>query len=267
MMPSTRLAGVEPNKRKGSLEQMTSQHPRPRPRAERAQEVRPKAIRPKPLGMWPPLRQQCLVGSRPRGQALCALRSGIINCEWLPRRVKGGARSAAKSPRRRQPHLLHPHCQWSAMLTCTTCCRSGVEGVAEPSPEYDGDTREAAGKLPCATTLSALDAAVVTRRRRRVTSFAFPSGGAPGKSSPRCITTPAVAAAVQWQQHAAPSGAALAVHPDAPPAAAARTAATKTTASHPAATAATATATAASAATAVAAGPSPPPHTPRRIGP
>jgi len=37
---------------------------------------------------------------------------------------------------------------------------------------------QAAGKLPCATTLSSLDAAVVTRRRRRVTSFAFPSGGA-----------------------------------------------------------------------------------------
>jgi len=29
----------------------------------------------------------------------------------------------------------------------------------------------------CATTLSSLDAAVVTRRRRRMTSFAFPSGG------------------------------------------------------------------------------------------
>jgi hypothetical protein len=38
---------------------------------------------------------------------------------------------------------------------------------------------QAAGKLLCATTLSSLDAAVVTRRRRRVTSFAFPSGGAP----------------------------------------------------------------------------------------
>jgi len=36
---------------------------------------------------------------------------------------------------------------------------------------------QAAGKLPCATTLSSLDAAVVTRRRRRETSFAFPSGG------------------------------------------------------------------------------------------
>jgi hypothetical protein len=31
--------------------------------------------------------------------------------------------------------------------------------------------------LQCATTLSSLDAAVVTRRRRRMTSFAFPSGG------------------------------------------------------------------------------------------
>ena len=31
--------------------------------------------------------------------------------------------------------------------------------------------------LLCATTLSSLDAAVVTRRRRRMTSFAFPSGG------------------------------------------------------------------------------------------
>jgi hypothetical protein len=50
-------------------------------------------------------------------------------------------------------------------------------GVAEPSPEYDGDTREAAGKLLCATTLSSLDAAIVMRRRRRMTSFAFPSGG------------------------------------------------------------------------------------------
>jgi hypothetical protein len=50
-------------------------------------------------------------------------------------------------------------------------------GVAEPSSEYDGDTREAAGKLLCATTLSSLDAAIVMRRRRRMTSFAFPSGG------------------------------------------------------------------------------------------
>ena len=33
-------------------------------------------------------------------------------------------------------------------------------------------------QAPCTTTLSSLDAAVVTRRRRRETSFAFPSGGA-----------------------------------------------------------------------------------------
>jgi hypothetical protein len=35
---------------------------------------------------------------------------------------------------------------------------------------------EAAGELLCETTLSSLDAAIVTRRRRRMTSFAFPSG-------------------------------------------------------------------------------------------
>ena len=45
------------------------------------------------------------------------------------------------------------------------------------------ESLQAAGKLPCATTLSSLDAAVVTRRRRRVTSFAFPSGGAPAGAS------------------------------------------------------------------------------------
>jgi hypothetical protein len=44
------------------------------------------------------------------------------------------------------------------------------------------ESLQAAGKLPCATTLSSLDAAVVTRRRRRVT-FAFPSGGAPAGAS------------------------------------------------------------------------------------
>ena len=45
---------------------------------------------------------------------------------------------------------------------------------------------QAAGKLPCTctTTLSSLDAAVVTRRRRRETSFAFPwGGGAPTGAS------------------------------------------------------------------------------------
>jgi hypothetical protein len=40
------------------------------------------------------------------------------------------------------------------------------------------DSNQAAGKLPVATTSSLLDTVVVTRRRCRVTSFAFPSGGA-----------------------------------------------------------------------------------------
>ena len=39
------------------------------------------------------------------------------------------------------------------------------------------------GRQPVATTPSFLDTVVVTRRRRRVTSFAFPSGGAPTGAS------------------------------------------------------------------------------------
>ena len=42
---------------------------------------------------------------------------------------------------------------------------------------------QAAGKLPCATTLSSLDAAVVTRRRRRVTFLRSLRGGAPTGAS------------------------------------------------------------------------------------
>jgi hypothetical protein len=45
------------------------------------------------------------------------------------------------------------------------------------------ESLQAAGNLLCATTLSSLDAAVVTRRRHRVTYFAFPSGGAPAGAS------------------------------------------------------------------------------------
>jgi len=47
------------------------------------------------------------------------------------------------------------------------------------------ESLQAAGKLPCATTLtlSSLDAAAVARRRHRVTSFASPSGGAPAGAS------------------------------------------------------------------------------------
>jgi hypothetical protein len=48
-----------------------------------------------------------------------------------------------------------------------------------PYCEWFEGSNKAAGKLPVATTLSLLDTVVVTRRRRRVTSFAFPSGGAP----------------------------------------------------------------------------------------
>ena len=48
-----------------------------------------------------------------------------------------------------------------------------------PYGEWFQGSNKAAGKLPVATTLSLLDTVVVTRRRRRVTSFAFPSGGAP----------------------------------------------------------------------------------------
>ena len=52
-----------------------------------------------------------------------------------------------------------------------------------PYGEWFEGSNKAAGKLPVATTLSLLDTVVVTRRRRRVTSFAFPSGGAPTGAS------------------------------------------------------------------------------------
>ena len=44
-------------------------------------------------------------------------------------------------------------------------------------------SNQAAGKLPVATAASLLDTVVVTRRRRRMASFAFPSGGAPTSAS------------------------------------------------------------------------------------
>ena len=73
-------------------------------------------------------------------------------------------------------------CECVSAPRSTTCCASCgkvcASGVVEHTTD-DGDTREAAGKLLCATTLSSFDAAIVTRRRRRMTSFAFPSGGAP----------------------------------------------------------------------------------------
>ena len=73
-------------------------------------------------------------------------------------------------------------CECVSAPRSTTCCASCGKVCASDVVEHttdDGDTREAAGKLRCATTLSSFDAAIVTRRRRRMTSFAFPSGGAP----------------------------------------------------------------------------------------
>ena len=52
-----------------------------------------------------------------------------------------------------------------------------------PYGEWFKGGNKATGKLPVATTLSLLDTVVVTRRRRRVTSFAFPSGRAPTGAS------------------------------------------------------------------------------------
>ena len=61
--------------------------------------------------------------------------------------------------------------------------RSRSHHLGHRSATVTPESLPAAGKLPCATTLSSLDAAVVTRRRRRLTSFAFPSGGAPTGAS------------------------------------------------------------------------------------
>ncbi len=62
-------------------------------------------------------------------------------------------------------------------------------------------SNKVAGKLPVATIPSLLDTVVVTRRRRRVTSFAFPSGGAPTGASAdgtsfKAATTAALTAAM-----------------------------------------------------------------------
>ena len=60
-------------------------------------------------------------------------------------------------------------------------------------------SNQAAGKLPVATAASLLDTVVVTRRRRRMASFAFPSGGAPTSASltvpPSCGATRMTSAA------------------------------------------------------------------------
>ena len=88
----------------------------------------------------------------------------------------------ASEPRCEQSDERSESCECVSAPRSTTCCASCgkvcASGVVEHTTD-DGDTPEAAGKLLCATTLSSFDAAIVTRRRRRMTSFAFPSGGAP----------------------------------------------------------------------------------------
>ena len=61
--------------------------------------------------------------------------------------------------------------------------RARAVTMATVRPPSLPESLQAAGNLLCATTLSSLDAAVVTRRRHRVTYFAFPSGGAPAGAS------------------------------------------------------------------------------------
>ena len=84
-----------------------------------------------------------------------------------------------KSRRRRAPR---PAAGSPTHAIAGTRARAVTMATVRP-PSLLNHSRRLALKLPCATTLSSLDAAVVTRRRRRVTSFAFPSGGAPTGAS------------------------------------------------------------------------------------
>ena len=84
-----------------------------------------------------------------------------------------------KSRRRRAPR---PAAGPPTHAIAGTRARAVTMATVRP-PSLLNHSRRLALKLPCATTLSSLDAAVVTRRRRRVTSFAFPSGGAPTGAS------------------------------------------------------------------------------------
>ena len=84
-----------------------------------------------------------------------------------------------KSRRRRAPR---PAAGSPTHAIAGTRARAVTMATDRP-PSLLNHSRRLALKLPCATTLSSLDAAVVTRRRRRVTSFAFPSGGAPTGAS------------------------------------------------------------------------------------
>jgi len=101
-------------------------------------------------------------------------------------RAERSEESALSEPRCEQSDERSESCECVSAPRSTTCCASCgkvcASGVVEHTTD-DGDTREAAGELLCETTLSSLDAAIVTRRRRRMTSFAFPSGGAPTGAS------------------------------------------------------------------------------------
>ena len=116
-------------------------------------------------------------------------------CEQSEKAERNGEQSDAKarqSEARSARARSEPRCEQSdersesckcvsaprSTTCCATCGKVCASGVVEHTTD-DGDTREAAGKLLCATTLPSLDAAIVTRRWRRMTSFAFPSGGAP----------------------------------------------------------------------------------------
>ena len=108
-------------------------------------------------------------------------------------------RARASEPRCEQSDERSESCECVSAPRSTTCCASCgkvcASGVVEHTTD-DGDTREAAGKLLCATTLSSFDAAIVTRRRRLMTSFAFPSGRANGR-----VSTPPTPSATTAARH------------------------------------------------------------------
>ena len=98
-------------------------------------------------------------------------------------------KSWERAERSEESALSEPRCEQSSeSCECvsaprsTTCCASCGK-VCASGGAHHGRRRYMREPLQCATTLSSLDAAVVTRRRHRVTSFAFPSGGAPAGAS------------------------------------------------------------------------------------
>jgi hypothetical protein len=96
----------------------------------------------------------------------------------------------------RAAHLLGASVRWGAAVF--------VSGASSPCwvtrhfpclarpLQLAAGSNQAAGKLPVATAASLLDTVVVTRRRRRMASFAFPSGGASADSpdTPRHVVQP-----------------------------------------------------------------------------